>query len=82
MSPEPVTAMAARGPEVGGGNLCQMSASRLETLINDCQMVCPLLSRSRKLWKIAPGLSEEAQCNQGAILNCASWLLPNTLSSR
>ena len=33
MSPEPVTAMAARGPEVGGGQLANLS--------NYCQMVYP-----------------------------------------
>ena len=38
-------------------------------------MVSLLPFRSRKLWKIAQGLSEEAQCIQGAILNSTSWLL-------
>ena len=57
-----------------------MSVSRLANLSNDCLKVCSLLFSSRKLWKIALGLSEEAQCIQGAILTCASCLLPSTLS--
>ena len=42
-----------------------------------------LLFRSRKLWKIAQiaqGLSEEAQCIQGAILNSTTWFLHCTFS--
>ena len=54
---------------------CQASVSRLANLSKDCQMVCPFLLRSRKLWKTVQGLSEEAQCIQGAILNGTSWLL-------
>ena len=71
ISPEPVAAMAARGPEVGGQSMSvrRSPVSRLANPSNECQMVCPLLFRSRKLWKImiAQGLSEEAQCIQGAI---------------
>ena len=44
-------------------------------------MVCPLLFCSRKLWEIAQGLNEEAQCIQGAILNSTSWLLQRVLLS-
>ena len=74
ISPEPVAplAMAALGSEVGvggPGGQCQMSVSGFTNLSNDCQMVCPLLFRSRKLFKIAHRLSEEAQFFQGAILN-------------
>ena len=57
------------------------SVSRLANLSNDCQMDYPLLFRSKKLWKIAQGLSEEAQCIQVAILNCTSWFLPSSLSA-
>ena len=69
---------------VGRGKICQVSVSRLANLSNDCQMVqvCPFLFRSRKLWNIAHGLSEEAQCIQGAILNLKSWLLSSGLSGR
>ena len=43
-------------------------------------MVYPLLICSRKLWKIAQGLFEEAQCIQEVILNHTCWLLHSTLS--
>ena len=61
-----------------GGSLCQVSVSRLANLSNDCQMICPVLLvfRSRIFRKIVQGLSEEAHCNQGAILNCASCSCP------
>ena len=76
--------MAARGPAVARAgevcNICQASVSRLANLSNDCQMLCPLLFRSSLVWELAQGLSEEAQGIQGANLNCASWLLPSTLS--
>ena len=40
------------------------SVSTLANLSNDCQMVYPLLFRSRKPWKFSQVLSEEAQCMQ------------------
>ena len=50
-------------------------------------MLFLLLFHSRKLWKIAQGLSEEAQCIQGAIMfgfqtARGQWLLCSTLSGR
>ena len=48
---------------------CHTSVSRLANLSYNCQMVCPFLFCSRKLWEIAQGLSEQAQCIQRAILN-------------
>ena len=55
ISPEPVAAVAACGPRVGGVNACQMSVSRLVNLSNNSQTVCPFLFRSRKLWKLPRG---------------------------
>ena len=56
-SAQSLSPMAARGPEVeGGGNVCQTPVSRLANPSNDCKMVCPLLFRSRKIWKITQGL--------------------------
>ena len=46
------------------------------------RLVRSLLFRPRKLWEIAQGLSEEAQCIQRAISNRASRLLRSSLSAR
>ena len=69
-------------PVVGNGAISDKRRSVVWNLSNYCQMACPLLFCSRKLWKFALGLSEEGQCSQGAILKCARWSLIRTLSEQ